>query len=87
MCHWRKFEFFEERLSWKCVMIPEEVKGKVVYSSSRRGKVVLGCEDGEASLLDRGLNFHCGFQAHSASVLFLDFVLRLVLRLILLVVV
>ncbi|KAI4383215.1 hypothetical protein MLD38_009081 [Melastoma candidum] len=71
MYQWRKFEFFEEKLSGKCV-IPEEVKGKVVCSSSGRGKVVLGCDDGAASLLDRGLKFNYGFQAHSASVLFLQ---------------
>lgn len=33
---------------------------------------MIGCDDGAVSLLDRGLKFNFGFQAHSSSVLFLQ---------------
>lgn len=71
MYQWRKFEFFEEKLGGKCA-IPEEVGGEITCSSSGRGKLVIGCDDGGISLLDRGLKFNSGFQAHSSSVLFLQ---------------
>ncbi|GFZ05246.1 vacuolar protein sorting 11 [Actinidia rufa] len=35
-------------------------------------KIVVGCDDGTVSLLDRGLKFNYGFQAHFSSVLFLQ---------------
>ncbi|XP_057461596.1 vacuolar protein-sorting-associated protein 11 homolog [Actinidia eriantha] len=71
MYQWRKFEFFEEKFAGKC-SIPEDVAGNVTCSSSGRGKIVVGCDDGTVSLLDRGLKFNYGFQAHSSSVLFLQ---------------
>ncbi|XAR68173.1 hypothetical protein NMG60_11003211 [Bertholletia excelsa] len=71
MYQWRKFEFFEEKFSGKC-SIPEDVAGNITCCSSGRGKVVVGCSDGTVSLLDRGLKFNYGFQAHSSSVLFLQ---------------
>ncbi|XP_038694569.1 vacuolar protein-sorting-associated protein 11 homolog [Tripterygium wilfordii] len=71
MYQWRKFEFFEEKYGGKCA-IPEEVSGRIECCSSGRGKVVIGCDDGSVSLLDRGLKFNFGFQAHSSSVLFLQ---------------
>ncbi|GLU08050.1 hypothetical protein SLE2022_249790 [Rubroshorea leprosula] len=71
MYQWRKFEFFEEKYGGKS-KIPEEVSGKIECCSSGRGKVVVGCDDGTVSLLDRGLQFNFGFQAHSSSVLFLQ---------------
>ncbi|XP_015898778.3 vacuolar protein-sorting-associated protein 11 homolog [Ziziphus jujuba] len=71
MYQWRKFEFFEEKLAGKAT-IPEEVGGRVECCSSGRGKVVIGCDDGTVSLLDRGLHFNYAFQAHSSSVLFLQ---------------
>ena len=71
MYQWRKFEFFEEKLAGKC-SIPEEVAGKIECCSSGRGKIVLGCDDGTVSFLDRGLKFNYGFQAHSSSVLFVQ---------------
>lgn len=71
MYQWRKFEFFEEKYGGKS-KIPEEVSGKIECCSSGRGKVVVGCDDGTVSLLDRGLHFNFGFQAHSSSVLFLQ---------------
>ncbi|KAL5798082.1 hypothetical protein ACOSQ2_002902 [Xanthoceras sorbifolium] len=71
MYQWRKFDFFEEKYGGKS-SIPEEVAGKIECCSSGRGKVVIGCEDGTVSLLDRGIKFNFGFQAHSNSVLFLQ---------------
>lgn len=71
MYQWRKFEFFEEKLGGKSA-IPEDVKGRIECSSSGRGKLVIGCDDGTVSLLDRGLKFNYGFQAHSSSVLFVQ---------------
>ncbi|KAL6960499.1 Vacuolar protein sorting-associated protein 11 [Sarracenia purpurea var. burkii] len=71
MYQWRKFEFFEEKLAGKC-SIPEDVTGRVTCCSSGRGKIVVGCDDGTVSLLDRGLKFNYGFQAHSSSVFFLQ---------------
>lgn len=65
MYQWRKFEFFEEKLAGKCA-IPEEISGKIECCSSGRGKVVIGCDDGTVSFLDRSLNFSYGFQAHSS---------------------
>lgn len=69
MYQWRKFEFFEEKFSGK---VPDEITGKIQCCSSGKGRIVLGCDDGTASLLDRGLKFNYGFQAHSSSVLFLQ---------------
>lgn len=71
MYQWRKFEFFEEKLAGKC-SIPDEVEGRIKCCSSGRGKVVIGCDTGAVSLLDRGLNFNFSFPAHSSSVLFLQ---------------
>lgn len=71
MYQWRKFEFFEEKYGGKST-IPEEVTGKITCCSSGRGKVVIGCDDGAVSLLDRGIKFNFGFQAHSSSVLYLQ---------------
>lgn len=72
MYQWRKFEFFEEKLGGGKCKIPEEISGKIECASSGRGKLVIGCDDGTVSLLDRGLNFNFGFQAHSSSALFLQ---------------
>ncbi|XP_027773382.1 vacuolar protein-sorting-associated protein 11 homolog isoform X2 [Solanum pennellii] len=69
MYQWRKFEFFEEKFSGK---VPDDITGKIQCCSSGKGRIVLGCDDGSASLLDRGLKFNYGFQAHSSSVLFLQ---------------
>ncbi|KAL5977230.1 Vacuolar protein sorting-associated protein 11 [Asimina triloba] len=72
MYQWRKFEFFEEKSpSGKC-SIPEEVAGNIQCCSSGRGKIAVGCDDGTVSLLDRGLKFIHGFQAHTSNVLFLQ---------------
>lgn len=72
MYQWRKFEFFEEKLAGRCT-IPEEVREKKIECcSSGRGKVVIGCNDGSVNLLDRGLKFSYGFQAHSSTVSFLQ---------------
>ncbi|XP_043720547.1 vacuolar protein-sorting-associated protein 11 homolog [Telopea speciosissima] len=71
MYQWRKFEFFEEKSSGKC-SIPDEVSGKIECCSSGRGRIVVGCDDGTVNLLDRGLKFIYGFQAHVSSVLFLQ---------------
>ncbi|XP_057954722.1 vacuolar protein-sorting-associated protein 11 homolog [Malania oleifera] len=71
MYQWRKFEFFEEKFAGKS-SIPDEVTGKVECCSSGRGKIVVGCDDGTVNLLDRGLKFNYGFQAHSSSVLFVQ---------------
>ncbi|KAE8676320.1 Vacuolar protein-sorting-associated protein 11-like protein [Hibiscus syriacus] len=72
MYQWRKFEFFEEKLGGGKCKIPEEITGKIQCAYSGRGKLVIGCDDGTVSLLDRGLNFNFGFQAHTFSVLFLQ---------------
>ncbi|PPS10948.1 hypothetical protein GOBAR_AA09695 [Gossypium barbadense] len=72
MYQWRKFEFFEEKLGGGKCKIPEEISGKIECASSGRGKLVIGCDDGTVSLLDRGLNFNFGFQAHSSSAFFLQ---------------
>ncbi|CAI0432150.1 unnamed protein product [Linum tenue] len=71
MYQWRKFDFFEEKYGGKS-SIPDEISGKICCSSSGRGKVVIGCDDGTVSFLDRGLNFNSGFQSHSSSVIFLQ---------------
>lgn len=71
MYQWRKFEFFEEKYAGKC-SIPDEVTGKIECCSSGRGKIAIGCNEGTVGLLDRGLKFNFGFQAHSSSVLFLQ---------------
>ncbi|XP_077221969.1 vacuolar protein sorting 11 [Tasmannia lanceolata] len=71
MYQWRKFEFFEEKSSGKW-SIPEEIEGKIECCSSGRGKIVVGCNDGTVNLLDRGLKFIYGFQAHASSVLFVQ---------------
>ncbi|KAF6145029.1 hypothetical protein GIB67_013380 [Kingdonia uniflora] len=74
MYQWRKFEFFEEKSSSGSskTSISEEVTGMIECCSSGRGKIVLGCNDGMVNLLDRGLKFIYGFQAHASSVLFLQ---------------
>lgn len=70
MYQWRKFEFFEEKYAGKC-SVPDDVAGNIECCSSGRGKIAVGCDGGYVSLLDRGLKFNFGFQAHSSSVLFL----------------
>lgn len=70
MYQWRKFEFFEEKYAGKC-SVPDDVAGNIECCSSGRGKIAVGCDDGYVSLLERGLKFNFGFQAHSSSVLFL----------------
>ncbi|XP_068634099.1 vacuolar protein-sorting-associated protein 11 homolog [Aristolochia californica] len=71
MYQWRKFEFFEEKSSGKCSM-PKEIEGNIECCSSGRGKIVVGCDDGTVNLLDRGLKFMYGFQAHTSAVLFVQ---------------
>ncbi|KAK2995647.1 hypothetical protein RJ640_013604 [Escallonia rubra] len=71
MYQWRKFEFFEEKYAGKCT-IPDEITGNISCCSSGRGKIAVGCDGGEVALLDRGLKFNHGFQAHSSSVFFLQ---------------
>lgn len=71
MYQWRKFEFFEDKYGGKSA-IPDDVTGRIECCSSGRGKVVIGCDDGTVSLLDRGLKFNLSFQPHSSSVLFLQ---------------
>lgn len=68
MYQWRKFDFFEEKKS----RIPEEIEGKIECCSSGRGKIVLGCDDGTVSLLDRGIQLLYSFPAHCSSVLYLQ---------------
>ncbi|CAL1378272.1 unnamed protein product [Linum trigynum] len=41
--------------------IPYEMSGKIECSSSGRDKVVIDCNDGIISFVDRGLNFNSGF--------------------------
>ncbi|KAG9129047.1 hypothetical protein Leryth_016874 [Lithospermum erythrorhizon] len=72
MYQWRKFEFFEEKLSGKCSTSSDQIEGNISCCSSGRGKIVLGCDDGVVLLLDRGLKFNYKFQAHASSVLFLQ---------------
>lgn len=72
MYQWRKFEFFEGKYGERITIPEEEITGKIECCSSGRGKVVLGCDDGTVSLLDRGLKFNSQFRAHSSSVLFLQ---------------
>lgn len=71
MYQWRKFDFFEEKSSGRCA-VPGEVEGNLVCCSSGRGRIVVGCDDGWVSLLDRGLKFISRFQAHSFGVLFVQ---------------
>ncbi|KAL8031083.1 hypothetical protein ABFX02_13G002900 [Erythranthe guttata] len=68
MYQWRKFDFFEE----KKIKIPEEIEAGIQCCSSGRGRIVLGSQDGTVSLLDRTLQLHRSFPAHSASVLLLQ---------------
>ncbi|VFQ96102.1 unnamed protein product [Cuscuta campestris] len=70
MYQWRKFDFFEEKYAGK-LQCSEEITGKIECCSGGRGRIVLGCDDGSVSLLDRGLKFNYSFQAHYSSVLFL----------------
>ncbi|KAL3525158.1 hypothetical protein ACH5RR_013530 [Cinchona calisaya] len=72
MYQWRKFEFFEGKYGGRIRIPDDEIRGKIECCSSGRGKVVLGCDDGTVSLLDRGLKFNSQFRAHSSSVLFLQ---------------
>jgi tetratricopeptide (TPR) repeat protein len=67
MYQWRKFQFFEEKAAGPAVA--EEVKEKVVCSTSGRGQIVLGAEDAMLHVLDRGLKLNYSFQAHSERVL------------------
>ncbi|KAK9091894.1 hypothetical protein Syun_026805 [Stephania yunnanensis] len=71
MYQWRKFEFFEEKSPQKS-SIAEEVTGKIQCCSSGRGKIVVGCDNGSVHLIDRGLKYVYGFQAHACSVMFLQ---------------
>ncbi|KAM7270961.1 hypothetical protein ACFE04_030175 [Oxalis oulophora] len=70
MYQWRKFEFFEEKYAGKYTIPNDEEE--IECCSSGRGKVVIGSVNGHVSLLDRGLKFNSGFQAHTSSVLFLQ---------------
>ncbi|CAH9109800.1 unnamed protein product [Cuscuta europaea] len=70
MYQWRKFEFFEEKYAGK-LPCAEEITGKIECCAGGRGRIVVGCDDGTVSLLDRGLKLNDSFQAHSSSVLFL----------------
>nr|GEV68381.1 nucleotide-binding alpha-beta plait domain-containing protein [Tanacetum cinerariifolium] len=70
MYQWRKFEFFEEKYGGKRII--EEGVGEISCCGSGRGKVVVGCEDGTVSLLDRGFKFSSAFQAHTSNVLFIQ---------------
>lgn len=71
MYQWRKFEFFEGKYGGK-ISIPEEINGTIQCCSSGRGKVVLGCDDGTVSLLDRGFKFNYQFRAYFSCVLYLQ---------------
>ncbi|KAG0447402.1 hypothetical protein HPP92_028368 [Vanilla planifolia] len=71
MYQWRKFEFFEEKSGGK-TSIPAEVTGRINCCSGGRGRIIVGCDDGSVSLLDRGFKLIYGFQAHASSVLFLQ---------------
>ncbi|KAI0497698.1 hypothetical protein KFK09_020931 [Dendrobium nobile] len=71
MYQWRKFEFFEEKSGGKG-SIPAEITGRIDCCSGGRGRIVIGCDDGTVSLLDRGFKHIYGFQAHASSVLFLQ---------------
>ena len=66
MYQWRKFQFFEEKPPGPAVA--EEVKEKVVCSTSGRGQIVLGAEDAMVHVLDRSLKLTYSFQAHSDRV-------------------
>lgn len=66
MYQWRKFQFFEEKAAGPTVA--EEVKEKVVCSTSGRGQIVLAAEDAMLHVLDRGLKLNYSFQAHSERV-------------------
>ncbi|KAJ3671703.1 hypothetical protein LUZ60_007782 [Juncus effusus] len=71
MYQWRKFEFFEEKSGGKAA-VPAEIAGKINCSSSGRGKIAVGCDDGTVGLIDRSFKLSGAFQAHSSSVLFLQ---------------
>ncbi|RRT40373.1 hypothetical protein B296_00058574 [Ensete ventricosum] len=71
MYQWRKFEFFEEKSAGKA-SIPSEISGNVRCCSSGRGRIAVGCDDGMVGLLDRGFKLSYAFQAHAASVLFIQ---------------
>lgn len=71
MYQWRKFEFFEEKSGGKS-SIPAEVTGRIECCSGGKGRIIVGCDDGTVSLLDRGFKLIHGFQAHASSVLFLQ---------------
>ncbi|CAK9235224.1 unnamed protein product [Sphagnum troendelagicum] len=68
MYQWRKFQFFEE----KKATVAEELKEKVVCSTSGRGQIVVGAEDGMLHVLDRGLKLNYSFQAHTVSVRYIQ---------------
>jgi hypothetical protein len=70
MYQWRRFQFFEEKAAGAAVA--EEVKEKVVCSTSGRGQIVLGAEDAMLHVLDRGLKLNYSFQAHSDRVLYIQ---------------
>jgi len=84
MYQWRKFEFFEEKATARgggggggggggsSAAVPAEIAGRVTCCSGGRGRVAVGCDDGTVGLLDRGFRLSYGFQAHAASVLFLQ---------------
>ncbi|GAB2233744.1 hypothetical protein Droror1_Dr00002973 [Drosera rotundifolia] len=71
MYQWRKFEFFEDKYAGKS-KIGDEIEGEITCSSSGRGKVAIGSDDGTVGILDRGFKFSYGFRAHSSSVLHLQ---------------
>ncbi|ONK75987.1 uncharacterized protein A4U43_C03F22650 [Asparagus officinalis] len=73
MYQWKRFEFFEEKSGGgKICTIPAEITGKIECCSSGRGRIILGCNDGTVSFLDRAFKLTYTFQAHTSSVLFLQ---------------
>ncbi|KAL9258176.1 Vacuolar protein-sorting-associated protein 11-like protein, partial [Drosera capensis] len=71
MYQWRKFEFLEDKYAGKS-KIGDEIEGQITCSSSGRGKVAIGSDDGTIGILDHGFKFSYGFRAHSSSVLHLQ---------------
>lgn len=66
MYQWRKFQFFEEKVTGTSVA--EELKENIVCSTSGRGQMLVGADDGVVHVLDRSLKLTYSFQAHSSSV-------------------
>lgn len=66
MYQWRKFQFFEEKAT--AAPAAEELKENIVCSTSGRGQMLVGAEDGVVHVLDRSLKLTYSFQAHTGSV-------------------